>query len=352
MTAARVAVIGGGIIGASLSYHLAKRGARVVVVAESGAGGVATPATFGWLNASWGNPEPYYRLRMASLGLWRALGDALPGIGVSWSGCLTYDLEGEALQAYVAQHQGWGYPIRLVDGAEALRLEPALREPPALAAFAEAEGAAESQMAVRALLEASEARLIRDRVSEIVVERGRVAGIRMGDETIATDLVAVVAGAGTPALVATSGAALKLKTTPGLLLHTEPLGPVLRRIIVGKGMDVRQTIRGGIIVGSDFGGSPITGDPAVVANDLLELVRRRVRGAEGARMERYTIGHRPTPMDGFPVIGFLAPVAGLYVAVMHSGMTNAAAVGAFGAEEMLTGRRHPLLAPFGPDRFN
>jgi glycine/D-amino acid oxidase-like deaminating enzyme len=352
MTTTSVAVIGGGIIGASLSYHLARRGARVMVIAESGGGGVATPATFGWLNASWGNPEPYFHLRMASLGLWRQLGEALPGIGVSWSGCLTYDLPEPDLRSYVAQHQGWGYPIRLVDAAEASRLEPGLRKPPALAAFAEAEGAAEPDMAVRALLAASEARVVRARVAEIVVEHGRVAGVRTAEGTIAADLVAVAGGAGTPALVATAGAALKLGTTPGLLLHTAPLEPVLRRIIVGKGMDVRQTLQGRIIVGSDFGGSPVTGDPAAIAGDLLEIVRRRVRGAEKARMERYTIGHRPMPADGFPMIGFLPPVSGLYVAAMHSGMTNAAAVGAFGAEEMLTGKRHPLLAPFGPDRLS
>ena len=273
MTAVRVAVIGGGIIGSSLSYHLAKRGARVTVVAESGAGGVATPATFGWLNASWGNPEPYYRLRNASLSLWRQLGEVLPGLGVSWNGCLTYDLPEPALKDFVAQHRAWGYPIRLVDGAEAERLEPGLREPPALAAFAEAEGAAEPEMAVRTLLAASEARLLRAHVAEIVVEGGRVAGVRTQEETIAADLVAVAAGAGTPALVATAGAVLNLETTPGLLLHTAPLEPVLRRIIVGRGMDVRQTIQGNIIVGSDFGGSPVTGDPAAIANDLLETVR-------------------------------------------------------------------------------
>jgi glycine/D-amino acid oxidase-like deaminating enzyme len=352
MTPARVAVIGGGILGASLSYHLAKRGARVMVVAESGAGGEATPATFGWLNASWGNPEPYYRLRMASLGLWRELGGKLPGLGVSWGGCLTYDLPEPALRDYVVQHRSWGYPIRLVESSEAMRLEPGLREPPTLAAFAEAEGAVEPAMAVRTLLEASGARLVRDRVAAIVVERGRVTGIRTGDETIAADLVAVAAGAGTPALIATAGATLKLDTTPGLLLHTAPLSPVLQRIIVGPGMDVRQTLSGRIIVGSDFGGSPITGDPAAIASDLLDTVRRRIRGSENVRMERYTIGHRPMPADGFPVIGFLPAVSGLYVAAMHSGMTNAAAVGAWGAEEMLTGKRHPLLAPFGPDRFN
>lgn len=350
MTAAKIAVIGAGILGASLSYHLARRGARVTVIAESGAGGTATPATFGWLNASWGNPEPYFHLRMASLELWRKLGETLPGLGLSWNGSLTYDLPESALRAYVAQHAGWGYPIRLVDGGEAARLEPGLREPPALAAFAAAEGAAEPETAVRTLLAAAGVRPVRAAVEAIAVKGGRCVGLRTAGETIEADMVAVAAGAGAPALVATAGGRLALATTPGLLLHTAPLPAVLQRIIVGPGMDVRQTLAGGIIVGSDFGGSPITGEPGAIAAELLDTLRRRVRGAENAGIERYTIGRRPMPADGFPVIGFLPPAANLYVAVMHSGMTNAAAVGAWGAEEMLSGRRHPLLQPFGPER--
>jgi glycine/D-amino acid oxidase-like deaminating enzyme len=352
MTSAKVAVIGAGILGASLSYHLARRGARVTVIAESGAGGTATPATFGWLNAGWGNPQAYFHLRMASLELWRKLGETLPELGLSWNGSLTYDLPEPELRAYVDQHSAWGYPIRLVDGAEAARLEPALREPPALAAFAEAEGAAEPGPAVQTLLAAAGARPIPATVEAIAMKGGRGVGVRTAEETIDADLVVVAAGAGTPALVATAGAKLMLETTPGLLLHTAPLPPVLRRIIVGPGMDVRQTPAGAIIVGSDFGGSPVTGDPEAIAGDLLETLRRRVRGAEHARIERYTIGQRPMPADGFPVVGFLPAGSGIYVAVMHSGMTNAAAVGAWGAEEMLTGRRHPLLGPFGPERFS
>ncbi|MGO4842863.1 FAD-binding oxidoreductase, partial [Rhizobiaceae sp. 2RAB30] len=42
---------------------------------------------------------------------------------------------------------------------------------------------------------------------------------------------------------------------------------------------------------------------------------------------------------------------GVYVAVMHSGVTLAPAVGLFAAEEILSGRRDPLLAPYGADRF-
>jgi glycine/D-amino acid oxidase-like deaminating enzyme len=37
---------------------------------------------------------------------------------------------------------------------------------------------------------------------------------------------------------------------------------------------------------------------------------------------------------------------------MHSGITLAPAVGLFVAEDILTGRRDPLLAPYAPMRFS
>ena len=62
-----IIVIGAGIIGASLAYHLAKSGARVTVIEAAEPGGIATRNSWAWINASWGNPDPYFRLRRQSM---------------------------------------------------------------------------------------------------------------------------------------------------------------------------------------------------------------------------------------------------------------------------------------------
>ncbi|RUW42956.1 FAD-dependent oxidoreductase, partial [Mesorhizobium sp. M8A.F.Ca.ET.021.01.1.1] len=49
----QVIVIGAGIIGASVAWHLTRAGAQVTVIADSAPGGVATPNSFAWINASW-----------------------------------------------------------------------------------------------------------------------------------------------------------------------------------------------------------------------------------------------------------------------------------------------------------
>ena len=97
MTAPKqVIVIGAGIIGASIAWHLTKAGAQVTVIADSAPGGVATPNSFAWINASWGNPEPYFRLRIRAMAEWKRLANDLPGLPLSWCGGLNWDLPADS----------------------------------------------------------------------------------------------------------------------------------------------------------------------------------------------------------------------------------------------------------------
>ncbi|MFQ5567527.1 MAG: FAD-dependent oxidoreductase, partial [Paracoccaceae bacterium] len=61
---------------------------------------------------------------------------------------------------------------------------------------------------------------------------------------------------------------------------------------------------------------------------------------------------RPTPADGHPIIGPVPGRDGVYVAVMHSGVTLAPGVAELVAGEVLEGAEADLLAPFRPDRFS
>src|SRR5829696_688733 len=83
-----VVVVGSGIVGASIAWYLSAAGAHVIVIDAGAAGGVATPASFAWINASWGNPEPYFRLRMRAIAEWARLKAAVDAIPLAWSGGL------------------------------------------------------------------------------------------------------------------------------------------------------------------------------------------------------------------------------------------------------------------------
>jgi glycine/D-amino acid oxidase-like deaminating enzyme len=88
---------------------------------------------------------------------------------------------------------------------------------------------------------------------------------------------------------------------------------------------------------------------------ILDRIATFVPGARGVALERLTLGFRPMPRDGFPIVG-PAPTSGdIYMAVTHSGVTLAPILGEHVASEVLAGGDDvaaEALAPYRPTRFS
>ena len=69
----RVLVVGAGIIGASVAWHLTNFDSEVTIIDADDCGGLATRNSFAWINASWGNPAWYFHFRRRSMAGWREL---------------------------------------------------------------------------------------------------------------------------------------------------------------------------------------------------------------------------------------------------------------------------------------
>jgi glycine/D-amino acid oxidase-like deaminating enzyme len=354
-TPQQVLVVGAGIIGASIAWHLTAAGARVTVVDARAAGGVATPNSFAWINASWGNPESYFRLRIRAMAEWRRLAAAVPSIPLAWTGGLCWDLPPAQLESYAREHAGWGYGIRRVGSADAMRLEPNLREPPDFALHVAEEGAVEPRAAAEALLADAErrgARLrLRTPVSALARKNDAVVGIETASGRLAADEVVLAAGAATAALAATAGIGVPMTTPPGLLVHSRPHARLLNGLVLSPALHMRQAADGRIVIGADFGGAAPGADADATARELFARAKAMLRGADALAFDFHSVGYRPMPADEFPVVGRADGVAGLYLAVTHSGITLAPALGLFAADEILHARRDSLLAPYRPSRF-
>jgi glycine/D-amino acid oxidase-like deaminating enzyme len=351
----RVIVVGAGVIGASVAWHLARGGADVTVVDQGQGGGVATPRSWAWINASWGHPDAYVRLRMRAMDEWHRMDGVVPGLEVNWCGGLVWDMDSEDdLRAFVAERQGQGYDIRLTDGQEAGELEPALAHPPRLAAYSPAEGAVEPLEATQAILADAErlgaGLVLGAGVERLLTEGGRVTGLRLADGTeIVADRVVLAAGSATAGLAAQAGVDVPVDDSAGLLIVTEPVAPMLTGLVVGPGLELRQLGDGRLLASGHYAGSDPGADPQATADKLFATVQGGVREGATLRLGGHVIGHRPMPRDGLPIVGPAG--AGLYVAVTHSGITLAPAIGRFVAEEILRDRRDPLIGPFGLERF-
>ena len=68
-------------------------------------------------------------------------------------------------------------------------------------------------------------------------------------------------------------------------------------------------------------------------------------------IEKISIGWRPLPKDRIPIIGRHNKIDGVYVSMMHSGISLAAIVSKLVCEEILENKSIPLLDDFRPSRF-
>jgi len=87
--------------------------------------------------------------------------------------------------------------------------------------------------------------------------------------------------------------------------------------------------------------------------DIAILTGGKVIAEEvGLTLEKVTLGFRPLPKDGYPLIGFPDGAPGVYLAVMHSGVTLCPIVSRLAALEILDGVEVELLASYRHSRFD
>jgi glycine/D-amino acid oxidase-like deaminating enzyme len=351
----QVIIIGSGIVGSAIAWHLAKAGAQVTVLDSGPSGGIATAGSWAWLNASWGNALPYFRLRERALLAWRRIDKEVPGLEVRWCGGLLWDLPPDELEAFAREHASWGYGIRRVGREEIAQLEPNLNNPPDFALHVAEEGQVEPLDAARALLAGAVqlgARLLdHTPVKWLIEQSGTVRGVAIDDGALHADEVVIAAGLGAAGLTESIGFKIGLEGPPGLLVYSTPLGEVLNGLLMAPDFHVKQSRTGSLVAGSDFAGGFDEDDAEGAAERLHAKVISAIAGAERAGLHSHRVTQRPTPIDGLPMIGRLPGLEGAFLAVMHSGVTLAPAVGQFAADEILDGRRDNLLAPFAPDRL-
>jgi glycine/D-amino acid oxidase-like deaminating enzyme len=358
----RVVIVGAGIVGASIAYHLARRGAKVTVCEKERPAAGATSKSFAWINSTFAKePRGYYELNLAGMAAWRRLESDLQGdLPVQWGGSLEWyppGAEAERLRADLRRHQSWGYAARAVDEAEVRRLLPGVVPGPvAAAAWSEEEGSVDPVQAVSVLLAHAQklgARVLHPcAVIGLDLTGGRVTAVRTDAGRLDNDVLVVAAGVGSPTAAALAGVRVPLKDSPGVLAHTAPLAHALDRVVLAPGAHVVQRASGRVVTGSSFGGSPLTSGGEAEGRGLLREAARFLPFLEGAPLAETTVGYRVMPEDELPILGFAPGRPNLYLAAMHSGVTLAPLVGRHAATEILDGVLVEALAPYRLARFD
>ena len=291
-------------------------------------------------------------------------------IGLRWGGKVSWEAvpaNAERLVARVRQLQAWGYPTGLVNANELQRLEPALEVGPVAAAeYSPNEGQVEPQMVVDACL-----RRLREMGCEILTgaevlgferdREGQVRSLNMGADSRDVDVVVMAAGTDSTRLAALAGIDLPQAESPGVVIRTTPLPPLLNNVPVvyapalGDGrreIHIRQCADGRLMIGEGDQESQAEDDTQAHADDLLARACSYLPGVAGAQAIPVPVGWRPMPLDGYPVMGFATESPNLYVALTHSGVTLAPALSQLAVQEICDGTpADAVLGPYRPQRF-
>lgn len=372
-----VIVVGGGIVGASAAYALARRGARVALV-DRGDAGQATAAGAGIISPGTSiRPLPaFFTIGRPASAFYEPLLAQLAEDGETASGYEVAGLlhvatsEDEAarlpeLARLFEQRRAAGFAhigtVTRLTGDEARALFPALGQ---IASALHTTGAArvDGRLLRDALRRAAEKRGARILTGDaaLVVAGNRVEAVAVDGERLPAGAVILAGGAWSAGLGEALGVALPVFPQRGQILHLELPGAETGRwpIVVGFHSHYLLTFPANRVVAGATRESESGFDVRMTAGGVHEALGEALRvapGLVGATLREVRIGLRPASPDGLPILGRLPGYANIYAATGHgpSGLQLGPYSGALVAS-LAQGEPPPAeldLAPFAPERF-
>jgi len=359
----RIVVVGAGIVGSSIAYHLAKMGAEVTLIERDRPAAHASGRSFAWINASY--PKKPYSYLLAYHRLETEI-----DIDVRWGGSLEWFTSQENQKMLVQEieiQQGYGVPVQMISGEQAHELEPNVEfDKNASIAFSKLDGAVDAvgvvDIFLRKTISLGSKVLYPVTYKSLKVVGNKIVAVRTSVGEIETDQVVFACGVDTDELLKIN--VLKI-SRPGIILRTQPMKKVIDRVIVAPGVHIHQQHDGKVVIGEQAG-APIShlnrlamkpeSFPSAAfemqhGERILAIAQKFVPQLETIELEQVVIGWRPLPHDERPVVGHIKNIPGAYLATMHSGVTLAPIIGELVAMELLDGTETNLLTDFRPKRF-
>jgi glycine oxidase len=356
-----VLVIGGGVIGLTTAYFLAREGVKVHVVDRSAPGSEASWAGAGIIPP--GNPEraaaPYDRLRATSSRAFAGLSAELreqTGIDNGYRVCGGLELFDRPAPAVLALWRAEGIAFERI---EANRVEPKLRPGDAECYHLPAMAQVRNPWHLRALIAACERAGVTVEstvpVERLATERNRIVAAETANgERLGASRYLIAAGAWSGRLAEPLGLRTGIHPVLGQIVLFNPPRRLLNRVVCFEKRYLVPREDGRILVGSTE--EPEAGfdkrNTEAGVSGLIRFAADLVPDLAGMTPERTWAGLRPGSPDGMP---FLGPVPGwdnAFISAGHyrAGIQLSPATGRVMAD-LLLGRPPALpIDAFRPDR--
>ncbi|WP_256338012.1 FAD-binding oxidoreductase [Paenibacillus sp. 276b] len=342
----KIVIIGAGIVGASMAYHLAKRNQDVTVIERHPAAArEVTEKSFAWIHTTHRVAPDYWHLYDASLEEYHTLQQELPELKIHWHGALTWDTPPLREQPH----------FQKLNREQLEALEPNLLDYPDEAMYVSEEGAVDPIGVTELLLNKAReygAKVQFDtNVTQLQQEGSRLVGVHTSNGFLESDVVVLAAGAGVPELCNPLGCPVPVTSSPSILIRMKSTNKLIHTLISNAQFEARQLTEYTLLAAEDYIDESEENGPEAVGKRAFDTLRRSLKDGNQLELESIKVGLRPMPEDGYPIVGFQDHVKGLYLTVMHSAITLAPLIARLAASEIIDRESRSELDPCRLSRF-
>lgn len=347
---AEVAIIGGGVVGCSIAYQLAKRGIRSTVFEKDRLAYGASGATAGIVGPIWyvdHTVGPYFDLAMRSLDMFPTLTEELKVAGIDpeyrGTGVMKVALTDE-LSDFLRDNLTWqrelGIGVHWIDRTELLEREPHVTPDAQGAVLSPQEGSIRGEAYVRSLAHAASGLgatiLEHTEVTNLEFDGSRVVGVRTPVDGICyAGHTVLAAGAWTGLSARWLPQAIPVRPVKGQRITLRmpgflPRGPVQSVVPQNDGTVIAATTREEGIFDHRI---------TAAVRDMFDNATTVYPVLENAEFVGARAGIRPGSPDGMPILGPVPGWKGLSVASGHDhvGIILSPSTGADMADYISTG---------------
>ena len=362
-----VVVIGGGLMGSSIAWGLAKSGQRVAVLDEGDIAHRASRGNFAlvWVQSKGLGMPRYSAWTMQSSNAWTGFADTLrqqTGVDVCFQRPGGFNLalsqreleaRGNMLERLQSQPGMQRFDYEMLDAAAVSRSIPDVGPEVVGASFIRFDGHCNSLRLFRALNAGMQqlgvTYLPEHRVSEIKPAQGQFHVVTPKGE-LRSQKIVLAAGIDNARLAPMVGLNVPVRPQRGQLIVTEKTAPFLHYPV----QTVRQTDEGGVMLGDSQ--EEAGADPTVTSPVISVLADRAVRmfpKLANLNIVRTWAALRVMTKDGFPIYDQSQAFPGAFSAACHSGVTLAAAHALLLAPSIAAGKLPADdFEPFSARRFD
>ena len=380
-----VIIIGSGVIGGSLAWHLARKGKKVLVLEKKDTASGAAGATDGVVGYHTKKPGKQMDLAVQSIRMFDTLEEELGepiAYGLRAGGMQPVEdkTQWDILSAIVEEQVKSGVDIRMISAEEARKIEPQLSEDIYGALYSPTGGKINPLKLTMAFTHAAK-RLgaeyrYQTEVTGFIIENGVCLGVRTKDEEFYADAVVNCCGAWAGEVAALAGLDLPIKPRKGQLAVTEPIAPFMTATLqcarynvikfrsetikdenvlkLGQSLSIEQQEEGGLIIGGTREFADFEGENTFVAIDaMMKRAARFFPALRNVSVIRFFSGFRPYTPDGMPLLGPVKTLDHFYMAAGHEGdgIALSPVTGKLMAEYIVDGKPSYDISDFSPNRF-